>query len=116
MAASAAIQMTTNIENATVERIKPIVLGFGPLSLPIRTNLRTIGLIRSKIAFSNFHFFAADSIFEKTQNFENATFERIKPIVPGFDPLSLPIRTNPRTIGLIRPKVVFQMFAFVQPI
>ena len=42
--------------------------------------------------------------------FSNATFGRIKPIVLGFDPLSLQIRTNPRTIGLIRPKVAFENF------
>ena len=46
---------SSKIENATFERIKPIVLGFGPLSLPIRMNPRTIGLIRSKVAFSVFH-------------------------------------------------------------
>ena len=117
MAASVTIQkcLITKFENAIFERIEPIVLGFGPLSLPIRTNLRTIGLICSKIAFSEFHF-SANSISGKAQNFANATFERIKPIVRGFGPLSFPIRTNPRTIGLIHPKVAFRSFPVLHPI
>ena len=69
MAASATIPkfLITKIENATFERIEPIVLGFVPLSLPIRTHLRTIGLICSIMAFSVFHF-SVDSISRKTQN------------------------------------------------
>ena len=96
--------------NATFGRIKPIVLGFDWLSLLIRTNPRTIGLIRLKVAGSNFHIFSTDSTFGKSRKFSNATFGRIKPIVLGFDPLSLLIRTNPRTIGLIRSKVAFSNF------
>ena len=48
--------------------------------------------------------------------FSNATFGRIKPIVLGFDPLSLLIRTNPRTIGLIRLKVAGSIFHIFRPI
>ena len=98
------------ISNATFGRIKPIVLGFDPLSLLIRTNPRTIGLIRLKVAGSNFHIFSTDSTFGKSRKFSNATFGRIKPIVLGFDPLSLLIRTNPGTIGLIRSKVAVSKF------
>ena len=53
--------------NATFGRIKPIVLGFDPLSHLIRTNPRTIGLIRSKVAVSNFHIFSTDSTFGKSR-------------------------------------------------
>ena len=102
--------------NATFGRIKPIVLGFDWLSLLIRTNPRTIGLIRLKVAGSNFHIFSTDSTFGKSRKFSNATFGRIKPIVLGFDPLSLLIRTNPRTIGLIRLKVAGSNFRIFRPI
>ena len=53
--------------NATFGRIKPIVLGFDPLSLLIRTNPRTIGLIRLKVAGSIFHIFSTDSTFGKSR-------------------------------------------------
>ena len=97
--------------NATFGRIKPSVLGFDPLSYLIRTNPRTIGLIRLKVAVSIFHiFFSTDSTFDKSRKCSNATFGRIKPIVLGFDPLSHVIRTNPRTIGLIRSKVAVSKF------
>ena len=97
-------------ENATFEQIKPIVLEFDQLSHLIRTNSRTIGLIRPKVAFANFRDFPNVESVEKMSNFETATFERIKRIVLGFVPLSHPIRTNPRTIGLIRSKVAFSNF------
>ena len=103
--------------NATFGWIKPIVLGFDPLSHLIQTNPRTIGLIRSKVALSNFHIFSTDSTFGKSRKFSNATFGRIKPSVLGFDPLSYLIRTNPRTIGLIRLKVAVSIFhTFFRPI
>ena len=106
----------TKISNATFGRIKPIVLRFDPLSHLIRTNPRTIGLIRSKVAVSKFYIFSTDSTFGKSRKFSNATFGRIKPIVLRFDPLSHLIRTNPRTIGLIRTKVAFKIFTFFRPI
>ena len=51
----------------------------------------------------------AESV-EKTQKFENATFERIKPIVLGFVRIGWESGTNPRTIRLVRSKVALQIF------
>ena len=45
-----------------------------------------------------------------SENFETATFERIKPIVLGFVRIRWESGSNPRTIGLIRPKVAFEIF------
>ena len=42
------------IEHATFWRIKPIVLGFVRIEWESGPNPRTIGFIRSKVAFSNF--------------------------------------------------------------
>ena len=47
---------------------------------------------------------------EKVENFRNATFGRISPIVLGFVPISMAIGTNPGTIGEIRPKVACRFF------
>ena len=62
------------------------------------------------MAVSFFLIFPSNSTFGKSRKISNATFGRIKPIVLGFDPLSHVIRTNPRTIGLIRSKVAVSKF------
>ena len=41
-------------------------------------------------------------------NIAHATFERIKPIVPGYNLIRVGCGANPGTIGLTRPKVAFQ--------
>ncbi len=67
-----------------------------------------------KWRFQNFCFFSSVEItaesVEKTQKFENAIFERMKPIVLGFVRIGWESGTNPRTIRLIRSKVAFQFF------
>ena len=97
-------------EPATFKRIKPIVLGFVRISRESGSNPRTIGLIRPKVAFENFRDFPNVESVEKMWNFETATFERIKPIVLGFVQIRWKSGSNLRTIGLIRPKVAFEIF------
>ena len=62
------------------------------------------------MAFENFRDFPNVESVEKMSNFETATFERIKPIVLGFVRIRWESGSNPRTIGLIRPKVAFEIF------
>ena len=57
------------IEHATFWRIKPIVLGFVRIEWESGPNPRTIGFIRSKVAFSNFSAFSnVESPPRKTKN------------------------------------------------
>ena len=78
----------------------------------------SLNFVPTSVLQQNFKFslLSADLTFEKTQKIENATFERIKPIVLGFGPLSLAIRMNPRTIGLVRSKMAFSVFHAFRPI
>ena len=99
-----------NFETATFERIKPIVLGFVRITWESGSNPRTIGLIRPKVAFENFRDFPNVELDEKIRKNETATLERITPIVPGFVRIRWESGSNPRTIGLIRPKVAFEIF------
>ena len=58
------------IENATFERIKPIVLGFVRIGRESGPNPGTIGLIRSKVAFSIFCVFSSVESAEGTRKIE----------------------------------------------
>ena len=62
------------------------------------------------MAFDIFRDFPNVESVEKMSNFETATFERIKPIVLGFVRIRWESGSNPRTIGLIHPKVAFENF------
>ena len=75
---------TVKFATATFERIKPIVLGFGPLSLPIRMNPRTIGLIRSKVAFQVFDSFGRFDVRKNTKNLRYSISRR------GWTPKTIP--------------------------
>ena len=69
------VEKLWNFETATFERIKPIVLGFFRISWESGSNPRTIGLIRSKVAFEFFWYFRMSNrvalIFSQTFSFAN---------------------------------------------
>ena len=83
--------------------------------VPIRTSpvsKQDISCVPSRTS----HVFQAGHLLCSTQdmscvqitNIAHTTFERIKPIVPGYNLIRVGCGANPGTIGLTRPKVAFQ--------
>ena len=69
------LDRTPKIESTTFERIKPIVLGFGPLSLKDSKESKDDRLNSPKSGISIFPIFSDNSTLDQTPKIESATFE-----------------------------------------